>query len=116
LKEIKNIMIEKYKILRNEGLPHGRMLCYSKSEYRDANPNSVIYFNANVLTVTDGKIWYGDLDLTNDAEALKRVADELGEPLFVLKELDCRFGDELKPITELIALAVWNTTLETPFQ
>lgn len=108
--------MEKFKILSNEDLPHGRMLSYSKTEYKDANPNSVVYFNANILTIKEGKIWYGDLDLTKDAEGLKRVAAKLGETLFVLKELDCRFDDEMKPIDELIVLAIWNTTEETPFK
>jgi hypothetical protein len=109
-------MLEKYKIFRDAELPNGRMMSYSKSSYREANPHSITYFNANIITITDGKVWFGDLDLTKDAEALKRVAAELGETLFVLKELDCRFDNEDIDHSELIKKAVWDTTQETPFK
>lgn len=102
------------KLLSNEHLSIGRIISYSKSEYREANPNNVAYFNANIVTITDGKVWFGDLDLTKDGDTLKRVAIELGEPLFVLKELDCRFEDEGKSASELITKAVWDTTQEIP--
>lgn len=106
--------MDNYQKLKNEGFQMGRMLSYSKSGYRESNPNSIAYFNANIVTVTDGKIWYGDLDLTKDGEALKRVAIELGEPIFILKELDCRFEDEGNPASDLIKKAVWNTTEQIP--
>ena len=109
-------MSEFYKIFRDEELPNGRMMSWSKSGYRAENPNSVTYFNANVITLKDGKIWYGDLDLTKDADTLKRIAEQLGETIFVLKESDCRFGDELKPSTDLIKLAVWDTSQDIPFK
>src|ERR1035437_3893373 len=103
-----------YKKLKELNLPIGRMLSYSKSEYRSANPRSVCYFNANVVTVRGGKVWHGDLDLTKDALALKTVAEDLGEIIYVLKELDCRFEDEDKDGTELITKALWNTTQACP--
>lgn len=103
-------------ILREENLVTGRMLSYSKSEYRENNPNSVVYFNANIVTAKDGKIWYGDLDLTKDADALKRVSEKLGETLFVLKEMDCRFEDEGKDSSQLLSKAVWDTTQDIPFK
>lgn len=106
--------MEKYKIFRDEELPNGRMLYYSKSEYKEANPNNVVYFNANIITITDGKVWFGDLDLNKDVDALKRVAEKIGETLFVLKEFDCRFEDEGKGSSELIKKALWNTSEETP--
>lgn len=112
--ELKILKMETKQILRKENFITGRMLSYSKSEYREANPTSVVYFNANIVTVTEGKIWYGDLDLTKDAETLKRAAIEIGEPLFILKEMDCRFEDEGKPTSEMLKKAVWDTTQETP--
>ena len=109
-------MIEKYKLFRDAELPNGRILSISKSDYVDANPNSVVYFNANIITISNGKIWYGDLDLTNDAEALKQVAKELGETIYVLKNIDCILEAELISSLELIKKAVWDTTQETPFK
>jgi hypothetical protein len=113
LKKKKNRM-ELNKTLRQHNLPMGRMLSYSKSEYRMANPKSVCYFNANIVTAREGKVWYGDLDLTKDALALKTIAEEHNEIIYVLKELDCRFEDEGKDGTELITKAVWDTTQPCP--
>ena len=102
--------------LWNHGFTMGRMISGSKSGYRRANPNSVCHFNANIVTINDGKVWYGDLDLTKDAEALKLVAKETNTIIYVLREADGRFGEEGKPSVELIKRAVWNTTEETPFE
>lgn len=71
--------------------PVDRMLCQSKSCYRAAHRDHVILFNANLVTESRGKIWFGDLDLTIDRERLLRLADSLGEPLYVLREFDARF-------------------------
>ena len=103
------------KSLTDNKLPMGRILSWSKSDYREKNPHSVCYFNANIVTVSLGKIWYGDLDLTKDGEALKKAALESGTTLYVVKELDCRFDDEGKDGTELVTKAVWDTTQEIPF-
>lgn len=102
------------KQLKTHNLPMGRMLSYSKSEYRAENPRSVCYFNANIVTAKEGKVWYGDLDLTKDALALKIVAEESGQIIYVLKEMDCIFEDETKDGTQLITKAVWDTTQACP--
>ncbi len=102
------------KLFRSEGLPLGRMISESKSMYKDAYPEHLVVFDANVVTVTNGKIWYGDLDVTRDAEALKRLSEQIGEPLFVLREMDARFGKETNPASELIKKAVWNTSEDSP--
>ncbi len=104
------------KIFRDNNLPEARMISLSKSEYRDSNPHSVCIFNANVITAKDGKIWYGDLDLTKDANALKAVSKELGVILYVLRESDARFENEDKGGVELIQKAVWDTTQDIPFK
>jgi len=100
--------------LKDNGFITGRMISYSKSAYREANPKSVCYFNANIVTARDGKIWYGDLDLTKDALGLKVVAEQIGQTIYVLKELDCRFEDEGKDGTQLISKAVWDTNQSCP--
>ena len=99
-------------ILTANGLMMGRMISYSKSDYRDKNPNSVVYFNANIVTPNDGKIWYGDLDITKDGETLKAIAEEAGVILYLLREMDGRFENEELDGVKLIKKAVWDTTQE----
>lgn len=104
-------------VFRDNGMVMGRMISYSKSEYREKNPHSVCYFNANIFTLQEGKIWYGDLDLTKDGESLKRIAEEKGQTLFVLKEMDGRFENEgLLDFATIKKAAVWDTTQEIPFK
>ena len=99
---------------RANGLITGRMISFSKSDYRDRNPNSVCYFNANIVTAKEGKIWYGDLDLTKDGETLKVIAEEIGQIIYVLREMDGRFEYEDEDGVKLIKKAVWDTTQEIP--
>lgn len=68
-------------------------------------------WNANVLSPTKNKIWWGDLNITKDGKKLKEVAEELGETLYVLREMDCRFGTEDRQLTVLLTKAVWHTDL-----
>jgi len=78
------------------GLP-GKMVSYSKSTYNREYPTHVVVFNANVCTEEDGKIWYGDVDVTLDEFRLKRLAKVLKKKIYVLKEMDGRFENESKP-------------------
>ena len=91
-----------------------RMIGGSKSHYRKEHPDDLIIFNANVLMSDYGKVWYGDLNLTEDYLVLKDIAKSLNSTLYVLWEMDGRFGDENKSIDELIKKAVWNTTDDKP--
>lgn len=104
------------KLFYDYGFLMGRMVCQSKSEYISENPNNLVIFNANIITSSNGKIWYGDLDLTKDGNLLIGIAEELGEPLYILREQDARFAEENKPNDILIAKAVWNTTQEIPIK
>jgi hypothetical protein len=83
----------------------GRMIGGSKTTYRNSHPKDNIIFNANIITKLSGKVWYGDLNVTLDFDKLRDVADELKEDLFILSEMDARFENENKPITELIKKA-----------
>jgi len=112
--KIKKMRVKDF--LRVENLHNGRMISESKSGYRDNNPNSVVYYNANIITINDGKVWYGDLDLTKDGDTLKRVSELLGERLYILRESDCRFESEDMSISETIKKSVWDTTQEIPFK
>lgn len=71
----------------------GRMISMSKT----APKGHVCVFNANICIKSTGKIWFGDLDLTADADDLKRLAYEKGEHVFVLREHDARFLNEADP-------------------
>ena len=88
---------------------NGRMIGSSKTGYKNEHPDDLIIFNANVLMPGHGKVWYGDLNLTEDYLVLREIAQNLNTELYVLRESDGRFGEEDKPIDELIKKAVWNT-------
>jgi hypothetical protein len=87
-----------YRIFDRHGLMMGRMISGSKSTYRQMHPDNEVYFNANVVIASEGKVWYGDLDLTLDTPKLQEVADVLKEPLYVLYEMDARFENENKEV------------------
>ncbi len=103
-------------LFKDSGFINGRAITHSKSQYREDNPNSVVHYNANIVTINDGKIWYGDLDLTMDGPILKAIARELGQTLFILKESDCFITGEGSTSIELIKKAVWDTTQAVPFK
>jgi hypothetical protein len=77
--------------------PAGRMIALSKNDYAERHPSHVVVFNANLCTTGRGKIWFGDLDLTQDEPLLVDLAVALGETVFVLYERDARFGTEMTP-------------------
>lgn len=93
-------------IFLSHGLVMGRMITTSKSKYRDEHPNHKVVYNANIVTERRGKIWYGDLDLTLDGKELKLVAEDLQEPVYVLREMDARFENEKLSPAQLIERAV----------
>jgi hypothetical protein len=93
----------------SHGFHAGRMIGGSKTGYGSQYPDDLIIFNANVLIKDMGKVWYGDLNLTQDYMILKSIADALDNTLYVLWESDGRFGEENKPIDELVKKSVWNT-------
>ena len=96
------------------GFYDARMIGGSKSFYYKEHLDNLIVFNANVLMPNYGKVWYGDLNLTQDFIILKSIADTLDTKLYVLWEMDGRFGEEKNPIDELIKKSVWNTTENKP--
>lgn len=74
----------------------GRMISASKTSPK----GHVCVFNANLCTKEGGKFWFGDIDLTDDAEQLKTLAAEKGEDVYVLREIDARFMNEAKPLLQ----------------
>lgn len=98
-----------YKVFSDNNFIMGRMISGSKSSYRRMYPDNLVVFNANILTEEDGKIWYGDLDLTLDSDKLNKIATELNKKIYVLYEMDARFENEDKDPKELIKKAIWSS-------
>lgn len=87
-------------------LYEGRMISGSKSGYRDRFPKNRVIFNANIVT-DNGKVWYGDLDITVSEKTLMKISEELSQELYILYEMDARFGTENAPIDELKSKAAF---------
>ena len=80
-----------------EALGHqGRLMSGSKSGYRRTFPDNIAVFNANVC-IDEGKIWWGDLDLTISKFKLIELAQKIGKTVYVLYEMDGRFENESNP-------------------
>ena len=86
-----------------------RLISWSKSTYRRAYPDHKVVSNANVCTEEDGKIWYGDIDLTLDEGKLKKLDEELDQEMFVLWEMSCRFETEGGKGKEIAKNAYWSS-------
>ncbi len=97
-------------LFRDENLVNGRLLSYSKSVYRGRYPENEVYFNANIFVLGEGKIWYGDIDVTLEKEKLERIARSIGKDLFILREMDGRFENEELKDSEIISRAVCKIT------
>ena len=96
------------------GFYDARMISGHKWDYESNHKDDLIIFNANVLMPNYGKVWYGDLNLTEDYKILKKISESLNTTLYILWEMDGRFGEENKSIDELISKAVWNTDEDKP--
>lgn len=57
-------------ILKEELGPSGRLISMSKGRYHFNNPNNIALFNGNLCTEEEGKIWYGDIDVTEELDKL----------------------------------------------
>lgn len=93
-------------IFRDNKMVSGRMISASKSGYRERYPENEVYFNANVFILGEGKVFYGDLDITRDQESLQNIAKTIGKDLYILRELDGRFSDEEPTDKHVISKAV----------
>ncbi len=91
MKNIENIVCN---LLRFQG----RLICGSKSLYKELHPDHTVVFNANLYTKEDGKVWYGDIDLTLDSGKLQDIANQSGKTIYILREMDGRFENENNPL------------------
>ena len=86
----------------NKGLVTGRVLTTSlKSFYWENFPNHEVHFNANLLTESKGKIWWGDIDLNLDGPKIFEIAREINEDIYLVKQTDGHFENEKPSIEEL---------------
>ena len=83
----------------------GRMIALSKSAYQDDHPLHLAVFNANIC-FEEGKVWWGDFDLTVEEARVARLAAKTGETVYVLYELDGRFRFEGNPQLERAVYSV----------
>ena len=90
-------------VFYEKGFIPGRLISGSKSFYRSQFPENEVYFNANIFVLGEGKIWYGDIDVTRDIEALKEISSAIEKDLFILSEMDGRFENEDIPDSEIIS-------------
>lgn len=80
----------------------GSLISWSKSQYREDHPENLVVFNSNVCT-KNGKIWYGDIDVTRSKENLSMLSNALDEDIYVLREMDGRFENENNPKIDTFA-------------
>ena len=88
-------------IFRNHQMYDARMISGSKSGYRGRYPKNDVVFNANIFTPSNGRVWYGDLDITFDNKVLQEICNEIGEEMIVVSEMFGRFGAENRPYEEI---------------
>ena len=89
-----------------KGFISGRMISGSKSGYRQKYPDNEVYFNANIFVLGEGKVWWGDLDITKDREMLEEISIACGKKLYILRELDGRFENENPSDEHVISRAI----------
>jgi len=105
---MKKTLIEQYDITIQKLGMNGNLISWSKSGYRNSHPDNICIFNSNVCT-EDGKIWYGDIDVTKSEQKLKELAKELDQDIYVLYEMDARFDNEDKPLLSNYRVKFTNT-------
>ncbi|HJP89051.1 MAG TPA: hypothetical protein VJ850_08460 [Candidatus Limnocylindrales bacterium] len=92
------------------GLPNGRMISQSKSQYHERFPSHVAVFNATIADDEGFGAWWGDLDLTLDEPKLAAFAERIGADLHVLWEGDTAWFRGAEPPRSNIGLAVVHLT------
>lgn len=86
---------------------NGYMIASSKSGYRSRHPNDLVIFNANIC-IGPLKVWFGDINITESKDKLIELAELESEPLYVLSEMDGRFGNEDTPRIENAVVTFFN--------
>lgn len=75
-----------------EHLGHsGRLISGSKTSYVRAYPDHDVMFNACLFDEYGVEVWFGDIDLTLEADRVQAAADEAGQRLVLTPEWPYRF-------------------------
>jgi hypothetical protein len=74
------------------GLHLSRLIGLSKTGFIRRHPQHAAIFNATIADAEGRRLWWGDLDLTVDEEALHRLAERAGLDLYIYYEGDSRRG------------------------
>jgi len=93
-----------------------RMISSSKSFYRGQHEYNLISFNGNIFLKekdTFIKVWWGDIDISLEGDILKKISNDIGKTLYVVSEMEGRFGNENNQ--NILEVAIWDTTQETPY-
>lgn len=84
---------ERTMFMFNKAFPIGRTISATKS----APANCDRVWNGNLCTKEDGKIWFGDLNLTREKWHIQKLANDLNKTVYVLRERDARFSTAENP-------------------
>jgi hypothetical protein len=74
----------------------------SKSGNHRLHPDHFFVFNSNIVISSYGKVWWGDVDATDEAVTLKNIANDIGSDLYILGEHDGRWGMENSTVSVLM--------------
>lgn len=64
----------------------GRMICASKSRYKENHPKGMPYFNACIFDDKGKQVWWGDIDVVLDKVKLKKIAKTWKKKFYVTPE------------------------------
>ena len=59
------------------------------------------FYSVGLYTHSAGKFWYGDLDMPSEAKGLGKLADELGETVYVLPDLVTTDSSRILPLHKM---------------
>jgi len=79
----------------------GKVICGSKTGYRQVYPSNMVFFNSNICVMNGKKpvkVWWGDIDVTFSRNLIKKIAVETKHDIYILREMDGRFENEKKPL------------------
>lgn len=79
---------EKTKIIDELIGPIGQMLSHSKR----APEGQVVFWNGNIFDSSATKLWFGDVNVTKQRNALQKLATRLQERIYVTRESPYRFS------------------------
>lgn len=78
-----------------------------KTAYIAKYPRHFVIFNASIFAKSGERVWFGDIDIDEDANRLKKFATELGEDILLFRESDVK---DNKPKNWGDAIAVFPVT------